>query len=72
MAKESSNFVGVHRPTEGNPNYFEYPSDKECSLIASGEASAEFGCPLSAQRGEPYSSCSQGLDSYICQFAIKK
>ncbi len=72
MAKESSNFVGVHHPTENNPKLFEYPSSEVCSLIASGEVSAEFGCPKCVQEGVCYCSCSHGLDSCICEYAILK
>ena len=71
-ATESSNFVGIHYPTEDNPKCFEYPSPDICSLIASGEASAEFGCPDYARVGVPYCSCQHGLDSYDCKFAVKR
>lgn len=71
-ATESSNFVGIHYPTEDNPKCFEYPSPDICSLIASGEASAEFGCPDYARVGVPYCSCRHGLDSYDCEFAVKR
>lgn len=72
MTKETSKFVGIHYPTEENPNCFVYPSSEECALIARGEASAEFGCPHVAHNGTPYCSCQHGLDSYICEYAVQK
>lgn len=72
MAKESSKFVGVHRPTKEKPKNFVHPSANVCSLIANGEYSAEFGCPDFVKVGVPYCSCSHGLDSYICEYAVQK
>lgn len=70
--KESSNFGGIHYPTKDNPKHFEHPSPDVCSLIARGEASAEFGCPDFAKVGVPYCPCQHELGSYVCEFAVKK
>lgn len=68
----SNDYSGVHKATEKVPYYFTYPSKEDCTLIASGEASAEFGCPRCAQNGLPYQSCSHGLDSFVCEYSAKK
>ena len=63
-------YSGVHTPTAEVPVLFTYPSKEDCSLI-SDEQSPEFGCPMCAQKGNPYQSCSHGLDSYVCENAVK-
>lgn len=66
-----ANYVGIHHPTKEAPFYYEYPSSDVCTLVASGNADNELGCPFLAQAGHPYNSCSHGLDSYVCEFAKK-
>ena len=64
-----ANYIGTHAPTPEVPAYFEYPSGDVCTLISSGQASNEFGCPKCAKDGYLHCSCSHGLDSYVCEYA---
>ena len=62
----SNENVGIHQPTAQLPYLFIYPTKKDCRLLLSGKKSNESGCPL-----HPGSSCSNGLDSFVCEHAIK-
>lgn len=57
---------GTHQPTPEQPTMFTYPDPDKCRLLNNTGISNELGCPL-----HPGCSCSHGLDSGICEHAIK-
>lgn len=66
-----ANYSGVNTPTMDIPFLFEYPSCDVCTLLSTGKAFNNLGCPARAMNGHPYQSCSHGLDSYVCEYAKK-
>ncbi len=56
--------LGIHSPTEKVPYLYVRPKPSECSLIARGDSNLH-GCPL-----HRHSSCSHGLESYVCKYGI--
>lgn len=52
--------------TNNEGRLFTPPTAEQCTLVANG-ALAELGCPRVARQGEPFCSCSHGLDSFVCE-----
>lgn len=71
IERKNSNFTGTTKENSRKKE-FEYPSPDICALIARGEKTAEFGCPMFAEVGVRYCSCSsEGEGGYICEYAIQ-